>query len=229
MDLGDLLPFFIAFLFVVGLAAVIGGIVYFILRLRAGEGITVSLRFLLIAYLYLASVVGLLVMVHGTALLLNAGLSIPLGRDFSYSAAPIFRDSKEPKQPSADEQKLQRARMLERSFREGVLNGIVNVFFGGLVWGVHVVTRRRMERGTEKEYGLLRKSYLIVLLVIFGIGSIITLPAGTFEAIRYYVIEPIEEFVFRNPPGPKLATSIVFTPVWVFYLLSTLREVRRSE
>ncbi len=239
MDLGNLLPFFIAFLFLVGLAAVIGGVVYFILRLRAGERVTVSLRFLLSAYLYLASIVGLMVLVHGAALLLNAGLSIPLGRDFSYSAQPIFRpmgtletrESREGKlltgQPTIEEQRAQRARMLERSYREGILNGAINAFFGGLVWGVHLFARRRLEAGTETQQDILRKPYLIVLLLIFGIGSVITLPSGTFEAIRYYVIEPVEEFEFRNPPGPKLATSVIFTPVWVLYLLATLREVKK--
>ena len=238
MDLGELVGVFMGILFFAGATAAVGSVVYLIMKLRAGEKFNISLRALLGAYLYLGAVIGLLVTVHGSALLLNAMFSLPFGKAFSYEAQPIFdavptEDGKTPsgisKRPSPDELREQRARHLDRGFRTGVLNGIMNVFFGGLFWGVHVVTRMRLEKAKGPDRGILRKAYLVILLAIFGIGSIITLPTGTFEAVSYYVIEPIEEFGMRDPPGPRLATSIVFTPIWIFYLLAAIREVRQSE
>lgn len=235
----DILGFIIPFLVIVGIASVIGGIIYFIMRLRAGEPVTVSLSFLLTAYVYLATIVGLLVFVNGLALLLNAGLSAPLGKEFSYQAQPIFRAKppmidtatgrqQEPQEPTAEEQKAQRARQLQQAYQRGIINGVINLVFGALVLVVHTIIRGRLQQGTAFKETLLHRAYLIVLLVTFGIGSIITLPQGTFEAVSYYVVGPGDEFTFFNPPGPKLSTAIVFTPIWIYYLFTTFRTVRRQ-
>ncbi len=227
----DMLGFYITFLFIVGIAAIIGGIIYFIMKLRAGETVTVSLRFLFTAYLYLASIVGLLVLVNGLALLLNFSFSVPLGKEFSYKAEPVYYSTPvgEPAKPVTQLTVEERTKLLDIASKEGILSGFINLFFGALIWGVHVVLRKLLLAKEEVRGSLLNKAYLIILLLIFGSGSVVNLPSGTFDTLRYYVVERIQDLTYVNPPGPKLSSAIVFIPIWFYYLFATIREVRRSE
>ena len=72
--MSDGLEFILLFLFMIGIAAVIGAVAYVVLRLRAGEPFLISLGFLLRVYLYLGSLISLLILMNGLAGLANAGL-----------------------------------------------------------------------------------------------------------------------------------------------------------
>ena len=94
MDIG--LEFILPFLFIVGLAAIIGAVVYIVLRLRAGEPFLISLGFLLRVYLYLGSLISLLVLMSGLAGLANAGFSQVFGKEFSYQPESALRPPQRP-------------------------------------------------------------------------------------------------------------------------------------
>lgn len=230
MSPNDVMAVLAAFLAVVGVALVAGGILALVLRLRAGEPFTIPLRLLLRIYLYLVVVASLLVMVSGLADLVRAGLGAGLGLEFSYrpayvAPAPIpVPDERGKQEPSQEEMEQQRREGLSRSLREGLVRGISFALVGGLIWSVHSLGRRRLE--TPAEAGdLLNRLYLIALLVVFSILTLVSLPTGLFEALRYYLLEQGESR--STTPGSPLSTAIVALPFWTYYLNSTVRSMRR--
>ena len=69
----------------------------------------------------------------------------------------------------------------------------------------------------------IRDRYLIIGLAIFAIVTIISLASAVPETLRYALLEVRSG---DESPGEALAISIVALPVWVTYLVLTLRNVR---
>ena len=114
---------------------------------------------------------------------------------------------------------------LERAFDEGLIAGISFFIIGALVWGAHMFGRNRLET-PEDRAGPLNRVYLVVLTVIFGIITIVSLPQAVFETLRYAVLDPVSD---RYHPGEKLALSITALPIWLVYLWHSVRSVRRAD
>jgi hypothetical protein len=226
--------FIFPFLFIIGLAAVIGAIVYVILRLRSGEPLLISMKLLLRVYLYLASLVSLLVLMNGLAALVNVGLSQGFGREFSYQSesvyrpAPIREPAKELEPPTEEETKQQREEGLTLAVRRGVIDGISTTLVAGLLFAAHWAGRRALESPEERRRGYLNRIYVFVLLVIFGVGTIVSLPQAMVQSVTF-AMESGSEEPFRQSPGHDLATALVFISFWLYYLVTLLRQVRRVE
>lgn len=244
----------IAFLILVGVAAVVAASVFLFLRLRAGVNIRIPLRFLLRLYVYIILIVGLLLITEGASELLKAGLGA-FDKDFSYE--PVFvgfdreprkidplelKDTKdltdeelerlteirvEVQQKELELRREERRRGLDRAMDEGLIQGVSFTLIGVIIWGAHVVGRRKLET-QEEAADYVSKIYLIVLVVIFGIFTLVNLPQGVFEGLRFYLLDPIDEFSRNDPPGGKLAISIVALPIWITYLMGTIRAVRKA-
>ena len=223
-----------------GFIAAIGAIVYFVIWARSGEAVSIPLRLLLRAYLYLISIASIVILVIGLSALIQAGLSAALGQEFSYNPT-YFRVIDEPRPrpiapgeefaedtlQSPEERKAAREEGLDRAFKEGVLNGLSFTLVGAVVLGLHVWSRRRME-SEEERAGTFNRVYLILLLVIFSIVALILLPSAIYDTLRYYILESGDEFS-RVRPGDGLAGAIVTVPVWAYYLSATLRALRHQE
>ncbi|MEE9202562.1 MAG: DUF5671 domain-containing protein [Dehalococcoidia bacterium] len=232
------MPGYVIPIMVMALVAVgIGGVVFVIFRLRTGQGLNISWRSLFLVYFYLMTVISLLVMVGGLSNLVRAGMGVALGKEFSYHASrymvkappPPVRvgervpTPEEPEEPTPEEQEAERQKGLDRSFQEGLLNGLSFTIVGGIIWGAHLYGRRRLER--EQEEGeWLHRLYVIALLLTFGILTLTSLPQAVFDTLRYYIIEQAPEFY--GPPGDRLSTGIVALPLWLYYLWGTFRLVR---
>ena len=75
----------------------------------------------------------------------------------------------------------------------------------------------------------MNRGYLIIMVVIFGLVTLINLPQAVFEGSRFYLLEPLNEFSRNSPPGGKLALSIVTLPIWIVYLVGAIRAARRPD
>ena len=223
-----------AILILLGLVAAIGVAINFVVRVRSGEAVSFPLRLLFRAYLYLISIVSIVILMVGLSSLVQAGLGATLGKEFSYS--PVFKSSAplrpvSPEEglvkPAPDLKETGREEGLDRALKEGVLNGLSFTLVGGAVLGLHLWGRRRLESEEERS-GMLNRSYLILLLVMFSVAALIALPSAVFDTLEYYILDSGDEFR-QGRPGSRLAAAIVTVPAWIYFLNATLRILRRQE
>jgi hypothetical protein len=223
-------------LLLLGLGVVAAGAVFLVVKLRTGEPIEISFRLLLTVYFYVLTIASFIVLLLGLSGLVNAGLSTVLGRDFSYSRPPMMKPLPPPPEggqarpvPSPEAQRSEQVRRQEIEFREGLLQGASMAIVGGVVWVLHNLGRLRMERREERRTSFFNKAYLIILLAICSLVGIFSLASGVYETLRFYLIQPVEGFGYRSPPGQTLSVAIVFVPAWGYYLLSLLRGLKQGD
>jgi hypothetical protein len=229
-------------------ALVIAGTVYLVSRLRGGQPIRVQFRAIVRVYVYAVILVGIgLTVLGGVSNLIKVGFGEAFGKEFSYREAyDQYKYSRPPyapepaREPAANgdntsipakptpvepatvepalEQRVDRA-------REGtVINGASLMIIGALIWIVHALGRRRLETEEERD-DILNRAYLIASLLMFTIAAIVSLVTGIPETLRYFFLDSLDR---HESPGGPLAVAVVAFPIWVYYLVLTLRTTIRS-
>ena len=217
---------------VIGLAIpilIIGAIVYFILRIKSGIALSISYKDALRVYFYIVILVSVgLTGIGGVSTLINVGLGEMVGREFSYGE--VYQDHRELQDLKNNEDSSSYVVRDNRSLSEKIdlemkgnlINGISLAVIGSFLMLVHFLGRRLVET-VDEHSDLLRRSYLIAGLAIFAVITIVSLIAGIPETLRYarLEVEPGQE-----SPGEALSIAIVGLPIWVSYLVATLRNIR---
>ena len=213
---------------VVGLIAL--GVVAFVQRGQGG--LDLSLRGLLRVYLYLASLVGVIVFTLGIAGILSFVLAAAFGRDLIYGGPPpqpvplvapgCPPNTTCPPQPSFAPREIPDER--ERRQQEDLVRGITQLVFGGIFWGAHWAARKGIVGGDERSSGLYR-SYLILGTAVFGIATIVLLPTGVYQALSQALITA-QPNSFRQGAGDALAGGLATLPIWLLYLWLVQRALR---
>ena len=208
---------------------IIGGIVYFILKLRGSASLRFSYQDSLRVYFYAMLLVSVgLMALGGVSTLLKVGFGEIVGHEFSYGE--VYQEHRYVQELPVDELNptisVQETRSLvekvEFAMRTSLINGMSLTAIGGFLWLVHFFGRRLVET-PDQSSGSLRKLYLMVALIIFAITTIVSLSTGIPETLRYAMLDitPGEE-----SPGEALSIAIVGLPVWIFYLVTTIRALR---
>ena len=208
---------------------IIGAIVYFILRIKSGIALSISYKDALRVYFYIVILVSVgLTGVGGVSTLINVGLGEMVGREFSYGE--VYQDHRELQDLKNNEDSSSYIVRDNRSLSEKIdlemkgnlINGISLAVIGSFLMLVHFLGRRLVET-VDEHSDLLRRSYLIAGLAIFAVITIVSLIAGIPETLRYALleVEPGQE-----SPGEALSIAIVGLPIWVSYLVATLRNIR---
>ena len=208
---------------------IIGAIVYFILRIKSGIALSISYKDALRVYFYIVILVSVgLTGVGGVSTLINVGLGEMVGREFSYGE--VYQDHRELQDLKNNEDSSSYVVRDNRSLSEKIdlemkgnlINGISLAVIGSFLMLVHFLGRRWVET-VDEHSDLLRRLYLIAGLAIFAVITIVSLIAGIPETLRYALleVEPGQE-----SPGEALSIAIVGLPIWVSYLVATLRNVR---
>lgn len=219
------------------LAVLIALAVFVVQRSRSGEPLGISFRTVLLTYFYLMSIASFLVLTGGLSTGVKAGLSNVFGREFSYWFPPGMRvmsvgegpmrgEDLTP-QPVPEAERERKRREVERQYQNDLIQSATFAIVGGVIWVLHSIGRRLMESQEETFREFFRKAQLTIMLAIFSIVGIITLPFGIYQLLQFVII-PVDEFTFRQPPGDTVATAVVFVPVWLFYLAMVLRQRLRE-
>ncbi|MQG28469.1 MAG: hypothetical protein FI723_08760 [SAR202 cluster bacterium] len=208
---------------------IIGAIVYFILRIKSGISLSISYKDALRVYFYIVILVSVgLTGVGGVSTLINVGLGEMVGREFSYGE--VYQDHRELQDLRnngdsssyvvGDNRPL--SEKIDLEMKGNLINGISLAVIGSFLMLVHFLGRRWVET-VDEHSDLLRRLYLIAGLAIFAVITIVSLIAGIPETLRYALleVEPGQE-----SPGEALSIAIVGLPIWVSYLVATLRNVR---
>ena len=208
---------------------IIAAIVYSILRIKSGISLSISYKAALRVYFYIVILVSIgLTGVGGVSTLINVGLGEMVGREFSYGE--VYQDHRELQDLKnngdsssyvvGDSRSL--SEKVDLEMKGNLINGISLAVIGSFLMLVHFLGRRWVET-VDEHSDLLRRLYLIAGLAIFAVITIVALIAGIPETLRYALleVEPGQE-----SPGEALSIAIVGLPIWVSYLVATLRNVR---
>lgn len=130
--------------------------------------------------------------------------------------------------PEQVEEQTQRQRQaIEQQYRSDLLQGATMTIVGALLWPLHTWGRRRLIRAGNGWTTFLARTHLTVLLVLFGVVGLISLPTGIYQFLQFFLV-PVDEFQSRQPPGESVALAIVFVPLWLISLVIAVREMRRE-
>jgi len=213
------------------LGAIVGAVA---LLVRGGRGaMDFAPRNLVRVYLYIASTAGIIVLVVGLSGLLTVGFAAAFGNGFVYGdssliqpapACPPTTDPNVKCVPGQTDFTAQRQRELDRRRGDELIRGITFTVFGALFWGAHYMARRGVMGLDELSSGL-RRGYLLLGTVIFGLATVVLLPTGIYQALSYLIL-PAESGVFRQGAGDSLPGGLVTLPIWLIYLWLVVRDVR---
>jgi hypothetical protein len=223
---------------VVGILAALGilGLIALVVVavVQRGSGtLDLSLRGLLRVYLYLASLVGIVVLTLGVAGVAAYVLAAAFGRDVIYGGpipqpVPAIAPACPPNTtcpPTSTFAPRVIPDERERRQQEDLVRGVTQLVFGGIFWGTHWAARRGLIGGDEPASGLYR-AYLILGTAVFGIATIVLLPTGIYQALSQALITA-QPNTFRQAAGESLSGGIATLPVWLLYLWLVQRALRR--
>jgi len=220
-----------------------GSAVYLIMQARSGRSMKFSLAGFLVVYVYVAAFLGMLVVAIGGSQAVNAGLSKAISPEFSYGRQNITDVSlvdpeqdgssdsgqrQQEAQQSGDDQKSKEQqvaredRRLENEFRVGLWQGLAMAIAGAVIYGFHLAARLLL--GAMGRMRELRVGYLCVMLAVFGLVTIISIPAAIAQTMEHVVQIPGD---YLPGAGADVANVIVCTPIWLVVLTLLLRQVRR--
>ncbi|HEV2248915.1 MAG TPA: hypothetical protein VGT60_00215 [Candidatus Limnocylindria bacterium] len=217
------------------LGAIVGAIA---LLVRGGRGaMELAPRNLVRVYLYIASMAGIIVLVVGLSGILTAGFAAAFGNSFVYgdstpfpttvSCPPSPDPSVKCAPPGQPDFAQQRVRELDRRRADDLIRGLTFTVFGALFWGAHFAGRRSVMGADELTSGL-RRGYLLLGTVIFGIATVILLPTGIYQALSYLILPGEQNGGFRQGVGDTLPGGLVTLPIWLIYLWLVVRDVRAT-
>ena len=225
---------------ILGSAAVLGTIVLLLVLFlqRGKDGFDPSPRGLLRLYLYIASLAGIVVLSIGAASVVNYGLARAAGDQLIYGGSPvppIARPACPPEaagkgcvEPTAEELERQRQaeqQQRERQRNEDLLRGITYASFGALFWGAHWAARRGLGE-SDASMVALRRGYLMLGTVIFGLATIVLLPTGVYQVLAFFILATPEGYYRQG--ADALGGGLVVLPVWLVYLRLVVTEFRQT-
>ena len=216
---------------IVATVSVLGAIVLAIglLVQKGRDSVDLTPRSLLRMYLYVASLAGVVVLAGGLSALIAFGLSGPLGRDVIYgpvqtiSMPPCPVGAVDCKPGDVTEQNRRAAAERERKASEDLIRGISFTVLGAIFFSAHWIARRTM--GTDEGRSLLKRGYLMLGTLSFGLATIFMLPSGVTTAASNALIA-VGTDVYRQGAGDELAGGLVALVIWLIYLRLAVRDFR---
>ena len=197
-------------------------------------------RFYAYAVLFLSS----LILLVGGGLLLKAGLSYPLGLEFSYPGQPVYAEvprpvptptavsptpvTEGPEPPAYVElPQFEGLEYWEEERLRDLLNGATLLGTGGLFFAAHYVLRNRLESREERSVSFLNRAYLMVSGVVYGGLCLVLIPTALYQTIEFYLVprgDPETTFWSWPLPGDYLGYAIVSLGLWLWAVSALLRS-----
>ncbi len=204
---------------------------------RGREGIDLSPHGILRLYLYIASLAGIVVLALGLASVVNYGLARAAGDEFIYGGPgtvpaaqwcppeAIGKGCFEPTPQQLEQQRIEQKMQRDRRRDEDLIRGVTFSVFGALFWGAHWGARRGVGEVDAAMSGL-RRGYLMLGTVVFGLSTIVLLPTGIYQALSNVLLATPQRF-FRQG-ADALGGGLVSLPIWLAYLRLVVAELRQA-
>lgn len=222
---------------IVGL--VITSIIITINLQKRKKAATLEMNFLLGIYAYVMSIVTLLIFAYGTATLITSTLSYVTGYQFSYEVYNFT----EAEYLDTEDAKMARDEWAEQydiyeydgneyyvdkdQRRLDIVNGVTFAISGLVLNLLHRWILKSIKRNEDdiENFEMLDKFYRFLVLVIFGLLMIISIPTAIYQTINYYTLANMDLTDYSRPiPGSTIAVMLVSTPMWVTFLKPLLKK-----
>jgi hypothetical protein len=210
---------------------IIGGIIYLLSKLGGVTSITFSFRAALRVYFYVVLLISIgLFSIGGLSTLLKVGFGEIVGPEFSYGE--VYQEhhyeqeerQREDYPAHLDGDPRTLPERIDLAIRGNIINGSSMAMIGLSLLIVHYFGRKWMETKQESS-DMMRRVYLFVGLIIFTLVTLISLTAGIPETLRYALLG---NELGEESPGETLSIAIVALPIWIFYLIETIRKERAN-
>ena len=212
--------------------AVAGAVVIFFVR--KDQKFTTASIFSL--YFYVVAIISLLVAFFGATTITKAVASDIFGRDFSYynyaKSQPHLYDI-ELRTPDAEETKegLQEAiqresERIEGTYQDDLFTGSSALVVGLIFLAVHMYGWRKLEPATVRTESIFYKGYIMLQLAVFSIITLISLPVGISQGLRYAFGQNQN---VTDAPGEPLSFALWSTPIWLVFIYLTIKAMRHDE
>lgn len=221
---------------IAGTVLAIAAVLVVLFAQRGREGVDLSPRALLRAYLYAASFAGIVALVFGLSSLLNWSIAQAAGPDVVYGGAPspaLVRKCPpgavgcvDPPQEEIDRMKRQQDEQRRRQVAEELLRGITFTVIGGIFYGAHYGARRGIVGSEETRTGL-RRAYLMIGTAVFGLATIVLVPTGLYELLANALLRAPEE-IYRPGIRESFAPGLVSLIAWLAFLRLVVAETRTA-
>ena len=162
-------------------------------------------------YLYLGSFAGVALLAVGLSSLVTAAIALLAGTPIVYGGLPI-----EAAITTAARQAVQRD--------QDAIRGATFAVCGLLFWAGHWVARDRMRPGDQ---GAGRRAYAVLGTAVYGIATIVLLPAGIAAALTF-VLVPAGPGGYRAGAGQSLGGGLVTLGIWLLYLRLLVDDLPRG-
>ncbi|HNW33112.1 MAG TPA: hypothetical protein P5344_02430 [Candidatus Dojkabacteria bacterium] len=218
----------------------IGGIIYLVVFLTRNKDkkTNFNMNTLLHIYFYVVSLVSLAISIIGLVIFVNSLMSYRFGIPFSYqltteNVAAEFPEEKEFSnepipcfQGSPIEIEGQKVCFDTQKQKTEIVNGISFFVSMILIFALHQFGLHMVEKKEKFEW--LRKTYNFLSLIGYSIVGIISIPMATFLLVNYIYFRP-EDITLINPPSIPLAIALVTIPIWITFLVRTLKDKEKIE
>lgn len=219
-------------IFLIAASFVVAAINYFRQEKEPPE---LASKFLFRFYAYSMLFISLLVAFYGASLTLKSSLSYPSGISFSYRGEPVYEKFSESRPSPSNvrempppEPKIKQVKYSSRQRKEDLTSGVTFLPVGILFFIVHYLLRRRLENEEEQRLSFLYRCYLLVNSIVYGGISLIALPAGLRDLLKFYLLEkpPLNEVSFFSlaAPGEMLSFALVAFLLWLFFIKKLLSK-----
>jgi len=196
---------------------------------RGREGFDLTGNNLLRAYLYLGLFAGVLAIAFGFSALLNAALATVVGNEFVYGGVPSIPPC--PVGVDCPQPPVQilvpAVEGLERRRLEDLVRGVTFAFFGVLFYLAHRWAFGALygRAATVGQHDGLRRAYLLVGTIVFGIGAIALLPIGVYQVVANVVLPRSTNF-YQPGVAESLSGGLVSLVFWLIYLRAVVSDAR---
>jgi len=211
---------------------IIGGAVYLLSKLGGVSSIKFSYRAAMRIYFHTVLLISIgLFTIGGVSTLLKVGFGELVGPQFSYGNVyqDHRHDQREKQQDNypayLDGEPRTLPEKIDDEITSNLINGISMGIIGLFLLIIHYFGAKWIETNSERS-DLLRKCYLLTGLAIFTLVTLISLTASIPETLRYALIETDRG---EGSPGETLAIAIAALPVWIVYLVLTIKKTRSNE
>jgi len=218
------------------------GVIYLIVYLARNkkQKIDLGVNTLLHIYLYIISFVTLAIVAVGTVIFINAAASYKFGIPFSYQLEIPYAEEKYledqepldiPTEPTCYQGELMKIEGEEVCFdvtkqKKGLVNGATLTISMLILFAIHKITLLYLEKKNTIQW--LRKIYNFVSLIMYSVLSIVSIPFSIYLLINYIYFRP-EDIVRIETPGSMVSLAIVSIPLWIVFLISTLKLRKQKE